>query len=202
MGLFLRRECDLVPMGTGAGMAGLHVGIAGEILRAYPFGLGDAAFKWRDEILHLGIQLRRGQDKSPACVPDRLNPGGFPMKLETENPRGEGRKTHAWQMAVAAALCMVFAVLLVLPGFLAAWFSRMSDNMISTNGQVNWDQDYYLVPGTPSAVRVEYALLRPSGWLMRHSPQAHVFYNWQYRVAGGLNFSYPIYYDLGKPRKP
>ncbi|HWB58634.1 MAG TPA: hypothetical protein VG733_04045 [Chthoniobacteraceae bacterium] len=116
----------------------------------------------------------------------------------TDAPPPTHRGAHSGrgaQVAVAAVLCTALVVLLVLPGFLAAGFSRMGmDYFANTHGEVTWDWEVaeaQYEPGMPAAWRVKLLLLAPSSWVLRRSPAARRFYSWEYRVAGGLNSHNP-----------
>lgn len=101
---------------------------------------------------------------------------------------GDARRGgHGVALSMAALLGAVLVVMLVLPGFLAAGFSRSGPYPLSINGS-GWEEDYYDGPSARSAwTRVERVLLAPSAWLMKHSEPIHRFYMWQYHAAGGFD---------------
>ncbi|HWB58631.1 MAG TPA: hypothetical protein VG733_04030 [Chthoniobacteraceae bacterium] len=104
------------------------------------------------------------------------------MNTETENAGATGRRGHAWQIAVGAVVCMVLAVLLVLPGFMAAWFSKRNGVVLLNN--VIW-MGLWGTDKEPMALQVEMGILTPSEYLMLHSKPMRQFYRWEYRLAGG-----------------
>ncbi|HWB60907.1 MAG TPA: hypothetical protein VG733_15530 [Chthoniobacteraceae bacterium] len=117
------------------------------------------------------------------------------MKPEPETADATKRGSYAWQIAVAAVLCVALVVLLVLPGFLAAWFSRVRPTgggyltragPYSINGEARWDMDPGWLDSPPSQPYRNYLLL-PSGWAMSHSPAVRRFYSWEYHLAGGMD---------------
>ncbi|HWB60909.1 MAG TPA: hypothetical protein VG733_15540 [Chthoniobacteraceae bacterium] len=110
------------------------------------------------------------------------------MKSEMENADATKRGAHAWQIAGASVLVAAFVVLLVLPGFLAAWCSnRPEASCFSEDGMVEWGWHVELANGRyyHANERVSYYLLIPSGWLMQRSQAIRLFYNWEYHRAGG-----------------
>ena len=80
---------------------------------------------------------------------------------------------------------MIFTVLFVLPGFLAAGFSRMGQPFVSVNGS-GWSR--HGISPKPPLIQAEVIVLTPAIWLMKHSEAVSRFYNWQFRLAGGLEF--------------
>ncbi|HWB60903.1 MAG TPA: hypothetical protein VG733_15510 [Chthoniobacteraceae bacterium] len=108
----------------------------------------------------------------------------------TQTPATGTRKPHAWQTAAAVVVCLALAVLLVLPGFLAAWFSRMDDDVMSVNGEPFWG-NHPAYDSLPFKYRLEFLALEPSISLMKHAPPARRFYNWEYRLAGGKEMIFP-----------
>ena len=91
-----------------------------------------------------------------------------------------------WGMKIVLGVVgFILVVLLVLPGFLAAGFSRWTPAFFSVNGDVDWDT--LIGFSQPVSDRWELYILAPSGWLMKRSQPVRRFYNWQYRIAGGLD---------------
>ncbi|HWB58629.1 MAG TPA: hypothetical protein VG733_04020 [Chthoniobacteraceae bacterium] len=94
----------------------------------------------------------------------------------------------AWGKVVLAAVVLVLAVLLVLPGFMAAWFSRGHAVVLLNN--VAW-MGKWGMGNEPMALRVEMGILTPSDYLMMHSKPIRHFYRWEFRLAGGEEMQAP-----------
>jgi hypothetical protein len=109
----------------------------------------------------------------------------------------EKHRAGAGIAVVAVIVALAFVVSLVLPGFLAAWFSRGNDQWVfCMDGDPRWD----LYAGSSSAFnlrgpellhpvgyRAELIVLAPSAWLMKYSGSESVrrFYSWEFHLAGG-----------------
>lgn len=96
----------------------------------------------------------------------------------------ENRAGHAGRIAVVAAVTVVFAALVVFPGFLAAGLSRIGPPFYYLVDDMGW-VGHITSPATPPVLRTEMIILAPSTWLMKHSEALHRFYMWEYRCAGG-----------------
>ncbi|HWB61765.1 MAG TPA: hypothetical protein VG733_19940 [Chthoniobacteraceae bacterium] len=107
----------------------------------------------------------------------------------TSADRGAKR---GWAGAALLAAAFVLIALLVLPGFLAAWFSRSRDGVYAVAGAgEGWSA---ISIGASSSARcdAELAILAPANWVCRHSESIRRFYMWEYRAGGG----YDPYTDL------
>jgi hypothetical protein len=97
---------------------------------------------------------------------------------------------HARGVAiVAGAVVVVLVVLLALPGFIAAGFSRMGGDLIfcySRHGVI-WEASF-IQPKESVRDRVEESMLAPSGWLKERSPWLQQLYTWEYRKAHGVEY--------------
>ncbi|HWB60905.1 MAG TPA: hypothetical protein VG733_15520 [Chthoniobacteraceae bacterium] len=119
------------------------------------------------------------------------------MNSNAENADGK-RRSHARSVAAAIA-GVALVVLLVLPGFLAAWFSRMGSPgnnwspFYSMDGIVVWDMQVKLGWRNYSAgQRAQCCILLPSCWAMDRSMAVRRFYGWEYHLAGGRDFHPPV----------
>ncbi|HWB58635.1 MAG TPA: hypothetical protein VG733_04050 [Chthoniobacteraceae bacterium] len=101
----------------------------------------------------------------------------------------DGMKQKHGSTAVLAlgAATALLAALLVLPGFMAAAFSRMDNEPWSLNGDLYSLQPVVLSSGQSFKFRVYYFLLEPSTFAAWHSPRIRRFYNWEYHAGGGLD---------------
>ncbi|HWB58630.1 MAG TPA: hypothetical protein VG733_04025 [Chthoniobacteraceae bacterium] len=104
-------------------------------------------------------------------------------------------KAHPLRNIALVMAAIVLMALLVLPGFLAAWFSKWDNQMSyslsygrSSAAEVSWDEwleDGGDWPAITTGERVRFCLLAPSGWVMSRSPAIRKFYNWEYHLSGG-----------------
>lgn len=92
---------------------------------------------------------------------------------------------------LALACAMIFgialALLLVFPGFLAAWVSK-SDGSVFVLCNSHYGRSCWAFPHTrydTARSRIAQSLLYPSYEVMRNSTTAKAFYIWQYELAGG-----------------
>ena len=107
---------------------------------------------------------------------------------------GGGRGERGAAIALFSMAGALAVVLLVLPGFVTAGFSRMDGVCWSYNGVLDWD--LWLQPSPLTRERhVEYMILTPSAWMMKRSDVIRKFYTWQYRAAGGF-----VLFDLPSRR--
>jgi hypothetical protein len=115
------------------------------------------------------------------------------MCAAESQPVATGRDgKHGHGAAIAAGIvALLFAVaLLIVPGFMAAGFSRSDPDFVCGFWDVKyWDEiELFQWRDENFRTRMEYALITPSGWVMRHSRALRSFYIWQFRVAGGRTF--------------
>jgi hypothetical protein len=89
-----------------------------------------------------------------------------------------------WGMKIALGVVgFILIVLFVLPGFMAAGFSRTGHSIHLVNSVV-WGYTSY-GNTEPITLRVELWILTPAKFLMWYSVPVRRFYRWQYRLAGG-----------------
>lgn len=82
------------------------------------------------------------------------------------------------------AFTVMFAALIVFPGFVAAGFSREEKGIAVVNDFLWKSHD-----DSPSLlVRGELAILTPAIWSARRSKSVREFYMWQYRLAHGREY--------------
>ncbi|HWB59892.1 MAG TPA: hypothetical protein VG733_10375 [Chthoniobacteraceae bacterium] len=83
---------------------------------------------------------------------------------EADVPAPARRDTDsAWAKVILGVVMFLLLVEFVLPGFVAAGFSRME----------------------LKESRVMKVSLAPAIWMSDHSPKIEEFYDWEYKVAGG-----------------
>lgn len=115
--------------------------------------------------------------------------GGMASPAEADAPAPAPKGTHSgWGTGVALGMIgFIVVVEFVLPGFLAAGFSRVGGYVIVVNDSA-WDggDDGPLPIASSYDERAVQGILAPSAWLMKRSEAAHRFYLWQYRAAGGI----------------
>ncbi|HWB58915.1 MAG TPA: hypothetical protein VG733_05455, partial [Chthoniobacteraceae bacterium] len=105
---------------------------------------------------------------------------------DIEKPATQTNKGSGWYgVSLVAALTMIFLVLIIFPGFLAAELSRTGCVCLSGYGLgfpkgTQWN---YTIG--PKLTPVCEGLLYPSSVLMAHSDGICRFYIWQYRRIGG-----------------
>lgn len=99
-------------------------------------------------------------------------------------------------VAVLTVLALVLVVLIVFPGFMAAWFSRSSVRFVECFPGDDWKVSKHMaltVGGHPArAQALEHVeslfaevALYPAYQIMQRSSGAKKFYEWQFHRAGG-----------------
>lgn len=98
-------------------------------------------------------------------------------------------------MAMSAALVLLLAVLFVFPGFVAAGFSRAGVGFMEIFPGDDWSitgPTILVGGGPPRSLRAETlfarAVLCPAYQVMKRSDRMREFYEWEFRLAGGLSF--------------
>ncbi|HWB58632.1 MAG TPA: hypothetical protein VG733_04035 [Chthoniobacteraceae bacterium] len=116
--------------------------------------------------------------------------------MDTEKQH-KAHTASAVSWAGIAVVAIILLALLVLPGFMAAWFSRTGGFTLVFVNDSGWSHLYdapspgstfaitVAQPTRPLRVRAEKAALAPSAWVMKHSRALSRFYIWQFRLAGG-----------------
>ncbi|HWB59893.1 MAG TPA: hypothetical protein VG733_10380 [Chthoniobacteraceae bacterium] len=105
----------------------------------------------------------------------------------TEPPAPTQRAADSgWAKVILGVVALVVAVLFVLPGFLAALFSRTSGAVIRSWNYGTWFIEVENPRTAPFVLRCEMATIEPAKWVMRRSMAIHDFYMWEYVTAGGM----------------
>jgi hypothetical protein len=108
------------------------------------------------------------------------------MRNDDGNSQGSGGKRGHAMLAAGVIFGGVLALLFVIPGFVAAGFTR-SGVVISVVDGDNWCVEE-TIPGDKGNIageKMAQIVLCPAFLLMSHSPAACKFYAWEFRVAGG-----------------
>lgn len=93
--------------------------------------------------------------------------------MENSTPAGDS-SSRWWPKFLGAALAVLFILMFILPGYVAAIYTRLTPPSPSPFGR----------PLNP----VMKGFLYPSEVLMDHSPIFNRFYNWEYFSMGGKVF--------------
>jgi hypothetical protein len=108
---------------------------------------------------------------------------------DEQNSTGGDAKRGWTVTALLAVTGLILVVEFVLPGFVAAGFSRSGTGFIGINGD-SWTSWSNFPAWPPPAIRIELVILTVPDWLMNHSQIIRWFYMWQFRVAGGVNLDF------------
>jgi hypothetical protein len=106
-----------------------------------------------------------------------------PADADSPAPAQRGAD-FGWGTKIAAGMAgLILIVEFVLPGFLAAGFSRTGHGIFLANG-VLWGSTCSTIT-EPPVLRLERWALTPPDVLMLYLKPVRRFYRWQYRLAGG-----------------
>ena len=106
----------------------------------------------------------------------------FPADAGASPPAHRDGDSGLGMKTALGVAVFILVVEFVLPGFLAAGFSRAGSTIVLEHSYW-WDS--YTSPA-PAHVLAELIILVPPTWLMQHSQCIRRFYLWQYRRAGGF----------------